>query len=153
MLTSFRSRLIALFAAAGALFVAIGVEVDRSARLFRDDAERVTETIVRTEHIRSVVSALHAAESSQRAFLLTGHDRDLGDYLSTRCAARRRACTSVFAAPIAMRELGKLVDRRLAILADVFDVRRRDGLDAAKALVATGRGHDARAPSKRPPTR
>lgn len=149
MLKTFQGRLVAIFVAAGALLAVVGLEVDRSARAFRDDAARVAEAITRSDLIGRTLSAIRATESAQRGYLITGLDRDLQDYLSalSQVDAETARLSALFEAtgrdvePV--RELETLIAARLAILDATLTIRRAEGIAAAAARVASGEGHRA----------
>lgn len=145
--SSFHVRLVSLFVGSGLLLVMIALEVDRSAREFRDAAERVTATMTRRDEIGNLLSALRAAQSAQRGYLLTGLDRELAEYFTALAhvgQAREWMARSATHEDSARRSaLQGLVDRRLAILGRVLDVRRAEGLPASISLVATGEGGEA----------
>lgn len=115
------------------------------------DFSRSTEQVQVSEKIEdgtnALLSSLKDAETGQRGFLLTGQERYLAPY--------REALTEVpetldkladFASALRPDQAAKLirlqplVKDKLDELGDTIQVRRRDGPDAALAMVMTDRG-------------
>src|SRR5207248_8414568 len=96
--------------------------------------------------IDAVALDLKDAETGQRGYLLTGKDEYLAPYLAARgdldrSLQRLRALTSDEPEQRSrLASLEALSGRKLDELGRTIEVRRKEGLDAAPALVATGQG-------------
>lgn len=136
---------IAFVAAAGIMFL-VGWESYR-------DTLRVAEAAAARKHtfeVRALLSDTAArlvdAETGQRGFLLTGDDAYLEPYRAAiknvdQLLAELRNSTADN--PVQQRrlpELEQLIDKKLAELQRTIDLRKKDGLAAATAIVLGGEG-------------
>ena len=130
---------------AGILVLLIGTLAYRAWLDFGRRQEQVQITRQVIDSTYALLSSLRDAETGQRNFLVTGEDRYLDPY--------RQALTDV---PVLLERLSGFVGRdevqrleqlrpliqdRLDSLAATVEVRRRQGLDAAIALVRRDRGN------------
>lgn len=103
------------------------------------------------EHTYQVLSSLELlkasmidAETGERGYLLTGEETHLEPYRSalTRVEAQQSSVRSLTAdnprQQVRIDRLARLITARLAFLADVIQMRRDKGFEAARALVAQG---------------
>jgi PAS domain S-box-containing protein len=99
--------------------------------------------------IDSVLSDLKDAETGQRGYLLTGDERYLEPYTKSHAAIPdsidrlRRLAGDSGTRPSHLIALSEAASAKLAELEHSIAVRKHDGLEAAVALVKTGRGKDA----------
>jgi PAS domain S-box-containing protein len=99
----------------------------------------------------ALLSSLNDAESGQRGFLLTGSDRYLRPYLDalTKIPGNLNALVRAEASRSRPRQIQRierlkpLVREKLDELAQTIELRRSQGLDAALAVVRSGRGQAA----------
>ena len=102
--------------------------------------------VTHTEEVRStlaqVMSGMKDAETGQRGYLLTGDERFLEPYhkalaeVEKDVANARRLTADNPQQQQRLSALAPLIAERLRVMAEVIEVRRRDGLDA---VVKTGR--------------
>jgi signal transduction histidine kinase/DNA-binding response OmpR family regulator/CHASE3 domain sensor protein len=96
--------------------------------------------------LENVVSALKDAETGQRGYLLTGHDRYLEPYnagigaLGQQIESLERLIDDEVKPRTHLDELRVLIRRKLAELRETVDLRREQGSAAALAVVLTDRG-------------
>lgn len=113
------------------------------------DADRQGDHLRDLDHaITSLYLSVRAAESGQRGYLLTGRERYLIPYaIATNEVARQFADARSMAASdastaAALDAMHPHISAKLAELAEVIEVRKRDGFDAAQQIVLTDRGAD-----------
>jgi len=140
-----RRRLgVAALLVAALLFVASGVAVNIALGKLRESRGLVFRTNLVLRGAAEFQTALRAAETGQRGFLLTGQPRYLEPY---RRALRRipvelaelRASVGQPAQARRLRAVGPLVDAKLVELAETVALRRI-GLEPALRVVRTDRG-------------
>ena len=126
-----------------AVVIAMGVYSWLDGEAYRSAAESADRARAFVEQVDTMLSLLSEAESGQRGFLLTGDPKYLESYAASvpavadALSAIRMADTSD---PDHVRRLGELVGGKLDRMAHTIDVRRRQGADAALALVRTDQG-------------
>lgn len=102
-----------------------------------------------TREIEQLLSALSDAETGQRGYLLTGQEEYLEPYRSAvpRVAAHLERLEALSAGKpgqsARVAELRRVSGEKLRGLAETVQLRRERGLDAALAVVRTGRGKRA----------
>ncbi|MGD0909257.1 MAG: PAS domain S-box protein [Candidatus Acidiferrales bacterium] len=126
--------------------VLLGAMSFRSVSHMRDDVEWVDHTHQVISALREFRAAISVAETNQRGFVFSGdqgfvvpynaalqdvdrHLRDLRAFTSDNPAQHKH-----------IDVLDSLVAERIAYFHEVSELRRTQGLDAVKALIATGRG-------------
>ena len=120
------------------LLVAVGAYRTISALI--DDAQRVTHAQQSFILLEKVGSSLKAAESAQRKFLLAPDDQDLQDYEQARAKVgfamgRLNAEDDLESSEKHLPALAGSIAKRLDMLDRAVEIRRRDGLAAAIAVV------------------
>jgi PAS domain S-box-containing protein len=89
--------------------------------------------------------ALQDMDSSVRGYLVTGQEQDLGPYTAAlrepanRLAALKAETRDNTTQVQRVARLEALVGSKLAVLKETFELRRTKGLEAAKALMVTGK--------------
>jgi PAS domain S-box-containing protein len=102
-----------------------------------------------THALETLLSTLKDAETGERGFTLTGRDYYLEPYDAARVrlegdrAAVGAALSGVKDPPADLSRLSDLIDRRMAILAEVISLRRTHDFTETRALLGTDRGKDA----------
>jgi len=128
------------------LFIVLGTVGSRSASTSLEEAAWVAHTYQVREVIASLLSSLQEAETGQRGYLITGLEEYLEPYHDgvAQLEGQREQLAKLTADnPSQQRRLMKLEPLILAKLTDlrrVLDVRRSDGLDAAKAIILSDQG-------------
>jgi len=109
-----------------------------------------TELIIDALHL--VLSATTDAETAERGYVITGNREFLEPYEESRgridagMRSLRRLTDGDGDQQKRLDELTRLLEQRLAIIADNIDLREHEGFAAAQAAIATGRGklvHDS----------
>ncbi len=111
-----------------------------------DRRQLVREAYERRMNTNELMMAITEAESAQRGYVITADVRFLGEF----DAARRRANSDLIRASGTDTTIGdhgrrlavlrRLIDDRFGEMATVIGLRRHQGLDAAVARIAEGRG-------------
>jgi signal transduction histidine kinase len=126
------------------ILLCIGVLSFRSTVRDEQDREWVIHTHLVLEKLQAILIDITQAETAQRGYILTGDANYLLPYQAGLDDVRRdikdlrRLTSDNFNQLEAIRNLDPLVAWRLAVLAEHMEVRRRSGLLAAAATVATG---------------
>jgi PAS domain S-box-containing protein len=126
--------------------VLVGAMSFRSVSHMRDDVEWVDHTHQVISALREFRAAISVAETNHRALVFSGDQVFIGPYNAAMQDVDRhlrdvRALTSDNPAQQKHIDvLDSLVAERIAYFHEVSELRRTQGLDAAKALIATGRG-------------
>jgi len=98
--------------------------------------------------LESILNELDHSESGERGYILIGDDHFLSDYQAGSTGVYghiQRVKDLTQDNPNQQQRLEYLIpriDERLAILKDAVDARRKQGFEAAKQIVASGRGRD-----------
>jgi signal transduction histidine kinase len=146
---TFKSKLIAGISTALAILIFIGLLSYQRLIRARDDAAWVTHTLIVLENLASVQGALVSAETNQRGFLLTGDESYLDSYsaaIATSRQALRDIRTLTADNPVQQKALDRiepLINARVAVLENVIEIRKGEGLDATIDSVKGGAGKDA----------
>jgi signal transduction histidine kinase/DNA-binding NarL/FixJ family response regulator len=136
---------------AGALVVlgVVGIVSVRSTGLLLQHAHEDEQTRVLLAGLNDVLSLLKDAETGQRGFVIAGEREYLDPYevavaaLPARMAGVRAMLAADPAQSARWAAAAPLIDERLAGLGEVIALRRRDGVEAARAAVAEGTGKRA----------
>jgi diguanylate cyclase (GGDEF)-like protein len=130
-----------------ALLALIWMLVDASIQT-RDSFRWVTHSAQVIETMDDAFAALREAESGQRGFVLT-RNANFADSVDSRIGDTRRAVGQVVtltgdnpAQNARAREIGALVERRIAMLRGTIDQARRGDFDQARTVIASGGGRD-----------
>ena len=124
----------------------VGAMSFRSVSHMRADVEWVDHTHQVISALREFRAAISVAEANQRGFVFSGDQAFVGPYNAALQDVDRhlrdlRAFTSDSPAQQEhIAALDSLVAERIAYFHEVSELRRTQGLDAVKALIATGRG-------------
>ena len=124
----------------------IGVASITAIQRFSATTRDVNETHEALTELQGVLLSLADAESTQRGFLLTGHDAYLNpiDSLTSRSLLQIHALREKTHADIdqqhRLAQLAALVATRIRLIHEVADLRRTAGMEAAAARVAAGAG-------------
>jgi len=129
-----------------AFFVISGTIAYRNIEVLRTNSEKIWQTHSVIVALNELFSTIQDAETGQRGYVLTGDDRYLEPYKSAviASAARVDAVGSLTRDnPTQQANMGPLkrhIDAKLTELDETVTLRRREGFQAALALVATDRG-------------
>jgi signal transduction histidine kinase len=120
-----RDRVVAGFAAALALLLAIGGTSYQSTRTMVDTSREMARAHEVQAAAHDLRAQLSAAESARRGFVLTGDEVYAEAFSAAEAAARRRqAEVAAASGPGRARELARLLDARLEVLRDTIALRR-----------------------------
>ena len=138
-------RTVALLTGAALLAALVVVPSFWTFRQTKGAAEARQHTYLVLDRANTLLSALRAAESSQRAYLLTGDEAFLVPYSAASDSARAdleelRRLTSLGAAGDRLDALAPLVDARLAEMSRAVELHRDRTLPAAQAAASIGQG-------------
>jgi two-component system sensor histidine kinase/response regulator len=143
-----RPKLSLAFALAICVVVAIVLVSFRATRQSTEAAHWVVHTHQVLSTLEQILVATEAAETAQRAFVITGtpHYADEAEAQRPRIAASMAALRKLVS-DNAMQSgrvqlLQLALDDKLRWIAYVIDIRARGGFEPARALIATGQGHD-----------
>jgi diguanylate cyclase (GGDEF)-like protein len=131
---------------AALLMIAVAVAVNLAATESAERNLRVQHTHEVLELIESIFAAAKDAESSQRGFLLTGNAELEVDFLATMPEAAqlsRQLIARLSDNPAQLeraRNLLALIEQRMRHAAEVVQLYRSDGSEAARSKVQTGVG-------------
>ena len=106
----------------------------------------VSHTYVVDEELEHLYSTLEDMEASERGYLIMGEEDYLRPYntakraVAGQLASLKRLTADNPGQVQRLAALEALVDAKLAELKEVIEVRRSQGLEAAHALMATGKG-------------
>ena len=106
----------------------------------------VAHTHLVLDHVARVLSLLKDAETGQRGFVITGDESFLEPYLTavkeipTVLGESRELSGDNAAQQRRLDEVDPLVEKKLAELKRVIDLRRSGGFEAAQRMVAQGEG-------------
>ena len=136
-------------AAVAVVFLVSGIIAYVNTRTLMRDVELVTRTHDVLATLADVLSLVQDAESSQRGFIITGEERYLEPYtaaltrLDDRLDAAERLLADSSVHEGVIEELRSRVDLRQQYLAEILALRRNQGFEAARAVIASGRGKAA----------
>ncbi|HET6631688.1 MAG TPA: methyl-accepting chemotaxis protein [Rhodanobacteraceae bacterium] len=136
------------YALAIVVLVVIGIVAYQSTRGYTDATERRAHTAQVLDSLNSVLASMRDAEAGERGYLVLGDQSYLQPYHAASRAADKaleslRSLTAADAAQQARVEaLASLVAAKQATLERAVTVRRDQGLEAAQALMRTGKGQD-----------
>lgn len=125
----------------GILVLNTGLALSRIRHLY-DNSELVNQAHQSLENLGDMVQDMQTAESAMRAFVLTGDEQFLTPYEAVRndVAARLETLQQLAREnperQEEVRKLEELTDAKLEFVQNVIDVRREQGFDAAKQIVA-----------------
>jgi signal transduction histidine kinase/CHASE3 domain sensor protein len=120
-----RDRVVAGFAAALALLLAIGGVSYQSTRTLGEAVQEVARAHEVQAACYDLRAQLSAAESARRGFVLTADERFAQAFTAAEAAARRRQREVAAAgAPDRARELARLLDARLHLLRETVAMKR-----------------------------
>ena len=143
---SFKSQLIVGIGAGLAVLLAIGLLSLRSMSRSTADARWVTHTHVVLETLETVQAAVIDAETSQRAYLLSGDAAYLDESNASLVRTRRllRDIRSLTADnPVQQHALDKIepaIQERVAVLQNAIAIGQSRGFDAGQAALSEGSG-------------
>jgi PAS domain S-box-containing protein len=106
----------------------------------------VSRTYIVDDELEHLYSTLEDMEASERGYLIVGEEDYLRPYntaqrtVAGQLASLKRLTADSPAQVQRLTALKALVDAKLAELKEVIEVRRSQGLEAAHALMATGKG-------------
>ncbi|WP_395744846.1 response regulator [Prosthecobacter sp.] len=135
--------------AALAFFIGTAAITSLNIRTLRSLTGKVSHTHEVIIGLEDILSTLKDAETGQRGFLLTGDERYLAPYETAlaRIDERLASMHSLTADNPLHQELMPMIknqmDLKLQELAETIEVRRRQGFDAALAIVISDRGKAA----------
>jgi len=143
---TFGKKIAAGFALSFVLLAIIGAVAYRSLSSLTDTSHLVTHTHEVLEHIAEVLSLLKDAETGQRGYLVTGEDPYLEPYQGAidglpRVVKELRQLTSDN--PNQQKRLDEaepVITRRLTVLREIIDVRKKGGLEQAAKTMQSGEG-------------
>jgi len=127
-------------------FVGGGIVSYRNANFLADDATQVAHTHEVIRALNDVLSLMKDAETGQRGFLITGDDRYLAPFSSSRTQIHEQIdlAENLTSDNPAQQKLLKPirdhVDAKFNELDETINLRRTAGFDAARAVVITDRG-------------
>lgn len=107
-----------------------------------------THTLEVLTRAETLMASLIDAESGQRGYLLTGDERYLDPYtaalagVDTQMGALRQLTADSPAQQLRLDAMRPLVAAKLTVLRDSIELRRQGDLDAASALMRSGRGRE-----------
>jgi PAS domain S-box-containing protein len=128
------------------LLIALGVAVTFwSFRQLEEAAQARTHTHLVLNSVDDLLSALKDAETGQRGYLLTGDETFLAPYLAVRDGLRGqldalRQLTLLRAVDPHLNALAPLIDAKLAEMAHLIDLRRKQNMVAVLAAMSAGQG-------------
>jgi methyl-accepting chemotaxis protein len=134
------------YAAALAMFIVVGTLFYQSLNKLIDVGDWVTHTHKVLEELNSTLQALTDAETGQRGFILTGDEAYLEPYRTGISVVRQylddvRFLTQDNASQQRRLDtLDPMVNQRLKSLADLLDLQKSKGPEAAKQSISTGNG-------------
>jgi diguanylate cyclase (GGDEF)-like protein/PAS domain S-box-containing protein len=146
MVIGTQSKISGAFGAAAVISIVIGVVSYASVSRIREDAARGTRTEEVINALRTVQSWSINAQTAVRGFTITGNDAYLLPYNEAGANLDRElARLSTLTAGDGpqqqrLKSLAELVRERLGIAAEQIEARRTRGFEAARDLVAGGRG-------------
>src|SRR4051812_39880326 len=129
-----------------AVLVATASLAYRNITHMRADANLVTHTHQVLDELSQLYATVQGAESGQRGFLITGEESYLVPYRNAAEQAReqlRRLRDLTSDNPAQQKRLAGLtqtVESRFTALGKSLDIRRKQGLEAARQVILTGEG-------------
>jgi len=129
-----------------AVLVATASLAYRNITQMRADANLVTYTHRVLDELSQLYATVRGAESGQRGFLITGEESYLAPYRNAHEEARedlgrlRELTSDNLDQQKRLTRLSQAVESRFTALEKSLDVRRKQGLDAARQLILTGEG-------------
>jgi len=129
-----------------AVLVATASLAYRNITQMRADANLVTHTHQVLDELSQLYATVGGAESGQRGFLITGEESYLAPYRNAHEEAREelRRLQELTSDNLDQQKrvagLSQAVESRFAALEESLDVRRKQGLDAARQAILTGEG-------------
>jgi len=128
------------------IVLALGVVAYRSSRSALTTSHQVTHTYDVLQQLERVLSTLKDAETGQRGYIITGLDSFLEPYTTAVQQVYgdfdelRRLTADNPAQQRRLDSMRPLIAAKLDELRQTIDLRKRQGFQAAAALVQTGRG-------------
>ncbi|HSI11991.1 MAG TPA: response regulator [Chthoniobacter sp.] len=142
-------RYIFAFGLVVVFFVVSAVVAYTNARTLRLSARQVSHSHEVIGALEDVFTLLKDAETGQRGFILTGNERYLEPYnaalprIDSRMVEVQRLTADNPAQQARIPTIKEQIAAKLAELSETIELRRRQGLDAALAVVQTDRGKGA----------
>ena len=130
-------------------FVCSGLVAWSNIRTIRHDNSLVIRSQETVSALGDILSSIQDAETGQRGFLLTGNEQYLEPYrnslgvIPVRMDAIRAAMADDTGQQVRLKEFAVRVQSKLDELQATIDARRKQGLDAALAIVNSDRGKAA----------
>ncbi|XJJ62361.1 response regulator [Novosphingobium sp. BL-8H] len=127
-------------------FILSGAIAFRNIETLRDDAGKITHSHAVIAGLDDVLSTIQDAETGQRGYLLTGKEQYLAPYegATTLLPARLKDIAALTADNASQQArlttLRRHVEAKMAELGQTIDLRRRQDMQAALAVVGTDRG-------------
>ena len=136
---------LALFAGAALLAAAVVMPSFSAFRQLKESAGARKHTYEVIQRADTLLSALKDAETGQRGYLLTGNERFLEPYVEVRDSLsgqleELRRSTLISAAQQHLDALAPLMDKRLADLSHVIELRRNNDTVFVQTIVGSGEG-------------
>lgn len=130
------------FAFAVAIFVIVGVVSYSGISTLVETEKMVAHTESVLHQLADTLSILQDAETGQRGYLLTGEERYLEPYHNAlrnieQTFKNLRELTKVPAQQKRLDSLAPLIANRLALLKEIIELRKNQGVDAANQMVTT----------------
>lgn len=139
-------KIVAGFAVMLAILLAIGIVSYRNTRKLIRDSNLVAHSHEVLDELEGTLSSVKDAETGQRGYIITGDEEYLKPYkaalptINQRIENLRQLTASDPEQPRHLADLEEEVAARLRMMAEVIELRRRDGFTAAERAVSSGRG-------------
>ena len=142
-------RIVLGFSLGIALLIVVSATAYNGTRRLLEAANWRAHTYEVIRHLELVSTLLSDAETGQRGFIITGEEAYLAPYseattkLDGAVAELRRLVGDRPGLQAKIDHLDAAKRRKLEELAEAIDVRRKQGLEAARAIVLTNRGKES----------
>ena len=129
-----------------AILLAIGFVSYRNTRKLIRDSNLVAHSHEVLDELEGTLSAIKDAETGQRGYIITGDEDYLKPYkaalpaINHRIERLRQLTASDPEHPRRLADLEQEIAVRLQLMAEVIELRKREGFAAAERAVSTGRG-------------
>lgn len=139
-------KIVAGFAVILAILLAVGFISYRNTRKLIRDSNLVAHSHEVLDELEGTLSSIKDAETGQRGYIITGKEEYLEPYraalpaINRRIERLRQLTASDPEHPRHLAELEQEIATRLRLMAEVIELRKRDGFTAAERAVSTGRG-------------
>lgn len=145
VLLTTQQKMAAAFGIAAGISILIGVVSYWSVSRLRQDAAQVIHAEEVLDSLQTVLSTVTDAQTASRGYTITGSETFLPPYeeavrVVDAQLAELRALTVDNTLQQRLQALTALVDQRMRVSAEVIAARREGGFEAARQLIASGRG-------------